>query len=68
MDQQWHETVGRQQEWMADQLGTPWAVQIEQGKVSVINKDAVSVISFALESMVAVMVAAEITKSINDRY
>jgi hypothetical protein len=68
MDQQWHETVGRQQEWMADKLGTPWAVQIEQGKVSVINKDAVSVISFALESMVAVMVAAEITKSINDRY
>lgn len=68
MDQEWHETVGREREWLADQLGTPWAVQINEQKVQIVNVRLEPVVTLGLESDVAAVVAAEIIKVVNDRY
>jgi len=69
MDQEWHETVGREQEWQADQLKTPWAVRIDLGGVKIVDREANVVAKMVMPNdELAVLAAAEILGFINKRY
>lgn len=68
MDQEWHETVGRERDWVADQLGTPWAMQVLNDRVQVVNVRLEPMLHFNLPNSLAAVVAAEVIKVVNDRY
>jgi hypothetical protein len=69
MDQEWHETVGRQQEWEADQLKAPWAVRIDLGGVKILDRESNVVAKMVMPNDdLAALAAAEIIDVINRRY
>ena len=69
MDQEWHETVGRQQEWEADQLKTPWAARIDLGGVKILDRESNVVAKMVMPNdELAALAAAEIIDVINRRY
>lgn len=69
MDQEWHETVGRQQEWVADQLQTPWAVKMHPGIVQIVDRNGEIVAEmFISDDQKAALAASEIIGLINNQY
>lgn len=68
MDQEWHETVAREREWLADQLGTPWAVYFSDEKIQIVNVRMEPVVLFNLPQDITATLASEIIKVVNDRY
>ena len=69
MDQEWHETVGRQQEWEADKLKAPWAVRIDLGGVKILDRESNVVAKMVMPNDdLAALAAAEIIDVINRRY
>ena len=69
MDQEWHETVGRQQELEADQLKAPWAVRIDLCGVKILDRESNVVAKMVMPNDdLAALAAAEIIDVINRRY
>jgi hypothetical protein len=69
MDQQWHETKGREQEWMADQLQTPWAVKLDPGAVKILDRNGSVVAKMVMgDDQTAALAAGEIIGLVNSQY
>jgi len=69
MDQRWHEEVGREREWIADQLRTPWAVKLDPGAIKILDRDGSVVAKMVMgDDQTAALAAGEIIGLINTRY
>ena len=69
MDQEWHETVGRQQEWVADQLRAPWAVRMDPGGIKIVDREGNVVAKMVMQDDYAAgLAASEIIGLINKQY
>ena len=69
MDQEWYETVGREREWMADQLGAPWAVKLDLGGTKILDREGNVVAKMVMQDdNLAALAANEIIGIINKRY
>lgn len=69
MDQRWHEEMAMERQWIADQLGTPWAVKLDPGAVKILDRNGSVVAKMVMgDDQAAALAASEIIGVMNSQY